>query len=285
MPTMTPIRPLPPLEAATTPAELQDRLSQALETERAALLSQESAAVAARTTTPSTVGPPVEVSPEDFTRTLTAMQAHYAGATATLVSHTGVSERPAPPDLFKLSAALAFRPVLRTVSANGNGNDNEPPPPPRQPPILARTGDAAADSFVADIHSASLALIQQHSNALVAAAKTAQAQNQATAAWLKQMEDSRAAMKASVDREIDTMYNRAAAVANAHPEQRARVLAATNQGNSLFHSLLGGMVGITTTLGGFVGGAAHAVTSTVNAVGSWAAGAVKSVGSFFKHLF
>lgn len=270
---------LPPLEQATTPAELQDRLAQAMEAQRAALLSHEAAAIAARAVEPATTAQPMAIGTEEFTRTLTAMQAHYAGATATLVSHTGETGRPAPPDLFRLSAALAFRPVLRTLTSTGN---DTPPPPPH---IIARPGDAAVDSFVTDIHNASLALIQQHSNALLNTAKTAQAQNAATAAWLKQMEASRAAIKSSVDREIDTMYAKATAAANAHPEQRARVLTATNQGNALFHSLLGGMVGITNTLGGFVGGAAHAVTSTVSAVGSWASGAVKSVGNFISHLF
>lgn len=273
-----------------TPADLEQQISEKIAAQTASFTAQLQAVQAARAAAQmATKAAQPVVAQALFLQHLTAMQMHYTtgeGAIAT----SAASVNPGAGAIFNLSEHLyrlpqefAFRPVIKLAA----------PTPAVHPVSVAAhaslAGGLAVDAMVQHIHADGLATIQQHAKDLVAAAQKAAATKMMTAAWAAEMNRLRDRDKGIARRKIEQMYADAGKLGAVHPEQRARILEATNYASHMFGGLFASIIIVGGTVEHEVANALHVVVSpvagAVKAVAGWVPGAVSSVGKLLGSIF
>ncbi len=278
----------------STPAEIRQLLAEHIAAQSAAFHVQQQAALAARAGAQAAGTPVPEISQELFLEHLRLMQAHYTtgpGAVAARAVQPASASYAATPvhaaeHLYKLppnlGTHLAIEPMLASAASG-------PVEKPATAAPKSAAGDKAVDDVIEHIHTESLTLIQQHSQELVSAAENAERTKMSTADFTKQMDGLRVRDKTAADTKLDQLYAKAAEVGKLHPQQRARLLAATNHGSNLFGTLFAGILSVGHTVEKGVIAAIHAVVSpvakTVGVVAHWATSAISSVGKFLGSIF
>jgi hypothetical protein len=234
-----------------------------------------------------------EISHEEFSTQMQAMQVHY---------QSFASKPVAAIELFPLPVHLVHPPILSAPEVQSiRLNAVAPiklnaPSPALHPAIILRPvftveGTKVVGDAVVNSHNELLTFINSSAGAIIAAAGVISKSKQkaaATAAFTQQMNAIRDQAKAQYTAKIEALYNTFTNLGKVHPEQRPKILNATNSIGQIFGGILGGVVEVhhqvTTIVTAPVVDVIKIGTSAIQAASSWASGAAQSVGNAFKDV-